>query len=384
GSGSTAGVVVPGDVPSIDIKAGSLFMSGPAAIQSSRFGPANPPTVTITADNIEVRNGSSIGMTNSFGGGSFATGGGTLTINGNNMTLSSDGSTRFTGISATSNFHPAYGAPGPNNGPPRPIAFSPFFQFADSASITINLTGNLIVLQNAQITTDSFAFGRAGAININATNMLLLGAGPNSTGVIAAQSERASDSGSVTLRATGNIDIQNGFRVSANTFGSGNGGAVDMTAGGAITVAGANSRILSATLQLTDAELNTFANRFAAFFGVSSLSYASLRTRLGVPPATGAFMQVLAELHAITDSAGNPWVAVTDFTPGDAGRISITTPLLTMNADTRIETSTGWDGNAGAVLANVGSLFLNDGAAIRSSSGVVLLTGQQSVGAGNA
>ena len=77
-------------------------------------------------------------------------------------------------------------------------------------------------------------------------------------------------------------------------------------------------------------------------------------------------------------------VAVTDFTPGDAGRISITTPLLTMNADTRIETSTGWDGNAGAVLANVGSLFLNDGAAIRSSSGIVLLTGQQSVGAGNA
>src|SRR4030095_13220517 len=149
----------------------SLFMSGPAAIQSSRFGPANPATITITADNIEVRNGSSIGMTNSFGGGSFPTGGGTLTINGNNMTLSSDGSTRFTGISATSNFHPAYGT-----GPTR---FSPFFQFADSASITINLTGNLTVLQNAAITTDSFGFGRAGGININAANMLFVGAGPN-------------------------------------------------------------------------------------------------------------------------------------------------------------------------------------------------------------
>ena len=70
-------------------------------------------------------------------------------------------------------------------------------------------------------------------------------------------------------------------------------------------------------------------------------------------------MQVLAQLKAKTDSAGNSLLAVTDFTPGDAGTISITnTPLLTMNADTRIETSTGWNGNAGAVVANVGWLFL--------------------------
>ncbi len=381
GSGSTSGVVVPGDVPGINIKAGSLSMSGPAAIQSSRFGPANPPTVAITANDIEVRNGASIGMTNSFGGDTFPTGGGTLTINGNNMTLASKGSSRFTGISATGTFHPAYGA-----GAAR--LFSPFFQFADSASVTINLTGNLTVQDNAQITTDSFAFGRSGAININAANMLFAGAGPNTTAVIAAQSERASDSGNVTLRATGNIDIQNGFRVSANTFGSGNGGAVDVTAGGPITLTGANSRILSGTLQVTDQELNPFAQRFIAFFTnnlhIPISDYASLRKALGIAPAPGDLMQVLAKLHAIKDSAGNPLVAITDFIPGDAGRISITTPLLTMNADTRIETSTGWDGNAGAVLANVGSLFLNDGAAIRSTSGIQRLTGEFSIGAGNA
>jgi filamentous hemagglutinin family protein len=388
GSGSNALVVpVQGDVPGINIKAGSFSISGPLAlIQSSRFGPANPPTVAITANNIEVRNGASIGMTNSFGGGPFPTDGGTLTINGNNMTISSDGSS-LTGISATSTFHPAYGAAGPNNGPPRPTAFSPFFQFADSASVTINLTGNLTVQGNTQITTDSFAFGRSGAININAANMLFVGAGPTPPpgviAAIAAQSERANDSGSVTLRATGNIDIQNGFRVSANTFGSGNGGTIDVTAGGPITLTGANSRILSGTLQLTDAELNSFAQRFAAFFGVfpaTSFTYASLRTRLGVAPAVGDFMQVLKKLHETTNSVSNPLVAVTDITPGDAGRISITTPLLTLNADTRIETSTGWDGNAGAVLANVGSLFLKDGAAIRSTSGIQGLSGAGNAG----
>src|SRR5262249_7203324 len=111
--------------------------------------------------------------------------------------------------------------------------------------------------------------------------------------------------------------------------------------------------------------------------------YATLRRVLGVAPAPGDLMQVLTKLNQMT-SGGNPLVALTDFTPGDAGRIAITTPLLTMNADTRIETSTGWDGNAGAVLANVGSLFLNDGAAIRSSSGIQRLSGDFSIGAGNA
>jgi hypothetical protein len=320
-------------------------------------------------------------MSNSFGGGTFPTGGGTLRIDGNNMTLSSDGSPLFTGIGATGNLHPAYGS--------GPTSFSPFFQFADSASITINLTGNLTVRGNARITTDNFAFGRSGAININAANMLFVGEGPE-TGRVAAQSGIAGESGSVRLTATGRIDMQNGFLVSANTFGSGNGGTVDVTAGEGITLTDANSRILSGTSQLPDQQLNSFALRFSGFFQnvlrnpIPITDYASLRKALGVAPATGDLMQVLAKLNAIRDSAGNPLVAVTDFTPGDAGRISLTTPLLTMNADTRIETSTGWDGNAGAVLANVGSLFLKDGAAIRSSSGIVLLTGEQSVGAGNA
>ena len=35
---------------------------GMAAIATNRFGPGNPPTVVITADTIEVRNGASIAM----------------------------------------------------------------------------------------------------------------------------------------------------------------------------------------------------------------------------------------------------------------------------------------------------------------------------------
>ena len=54
-----------------------------------------------------------------------------------------------------------------------------------------------------------------------------------------------------------------------------------------------------------------------------------------------------------------------------------------MNAGTRIDSSTLWDGNAGQIAGNVGSLTLNDGAQIRSQSGgVAVATGQPSVGIG--
>ena len=368
---------VAGDAPGINIEAGSLSMSGRASIAANRYGPGNGANVVIKADTIEVRNGSSVALSNLFGGGAFPTGGGSLTISGTNMTLTSDGNSRTTVIGSTGNFHPAYGG--------GPTLFSPFYQFADSAPVTINLTGNLTVLDNARITTDSFAFGRSGPININAANMLLVGAGAE-TGRIAAQSGLVGESGSIRLTATGKIDIQNGFQVTANTFGSGNGGVVDITAGQSITLTGTNSRILSGTLQAPDDQYNGFAQKFAGLFSVvpaTSFTYASLRSRLGIAPATGDLMQVLATLNSMT-SAGIPLVAVTDFVPGDAGRVSFTTPLLTMNADTRIETSTGWNGNAGAVLGNVGSIFVNNGAAIRSTSGIVRLTGDISVGSGNA
>src|SRR4029453_16356631 len=96
-------------------------------------------------------------------------------------------------------------------------------------------------------------------------------------------------------------------------------------------------------------------------------------------------MQVLRELNARRDSFGNPLVPATDLTPGTGGSVSITAPVLTAKAGALIETSTAWDGNAGQINANVGSLFVNDGSSISSTSGRVnLATLQPAVGPGNA
>jgi filamentous hemagglutinin family protein len=384
----SAGGLVQGNAPDIVIKAGSLLIGSVDVrggfIQTGRLGPGNASDVSITADTVEVRNGGNISLVNRFQGP-----GGALTIDATDVTLSSDGNSGFTGLAAQANFHPAYGQPG--------VPFLPFFQLADSGSITVNASGDVIVNGRAQITTDSFAFGRSNDITINAANVRLTGAGAE-TGVIAAQSRLSGPAGKVSINATDQIEVKGGFRVSANTFGASDGGVVELTADRSITLTGDQSRVLSGTLQLTDAEMDGWAHLYEPviqFLGGPPIpDYATLRAVLGVEPRPGDVMDVLARLSTIT-VGGNPLVAVTDFTVGDAGAISIKTPVLTMNAGTRIETSTGWgdivdpvtletSGNAGDVIGNVGSLFLKDGGAIRSTSGIQRLTGESSIGLGEA
>lgn len=342
--------LIPGDVPSIRIDAASLSMSGPSLILATRWGPGNPPDIVANADTISLGSGSFIGAQNFWDGP-----GGAITFNAETVTLAGD-------VFAQGDFHPLHGQPG--------VPFLPEFASAASGSITVKATDNLAVT-SATITTDSLAFGASADIVLNVGNAQFSGVG----GAVAAQSGLAGDSGNVTIMATGQIDIENGFRISAATGGSGNAGTVSLTAGGSINLTGANSRITGQTVQPLDIQLDSFAQRFDFFFSTSPMfgtpipDYASLRTALGIAPHPGDLMDVLAALNQIQDDFGLPLTAVPDVTAGDAGKIVINTPVLSMNADTRMETSTGWDGNAGEINANVGSLFLENGASIRSLSG---------------
>ncbi len=365
--GGTGGSVVAADVPNITIQAGSFRLLGqPATIQSRqpqiqtiRLGPGKSPLITISADTVEVRNGAFISVGN-FYANSAAEGAGEIVVNARDVTLSSDGNLSFTGLGANGTFHPTYGATAGT------ASFSELLTTADSGSITINATGKLTTLGRAQVTTDSVAFGKSGNVTVNAGDVLLVGEGAN-TGAIAAQSILAGSSGNVTINATGAIDVQNGFRVSTTTGGSGDAGVVSLT-GASVTVTGTDTRIQSGTAQPpdTDPNLNAFANRFNIFFfgrTTPALNYSTLRALLGVKPRPGDLMDVLNQLNA------RGLTKVTDLTPGDGGKVITNTPILTLDAGARIETSTLWDGNAGAVVGNVGSLFIKGGASIRSASG---------------
>src|SRR5262249_54815505 len=253
-----------------------------------------------------------------------------VTVNSRTVTLSGDSTSNFTGIFSNSGFNPTYGLAG--------APFRSDFTLADSGPITIKAIDKLTVGGGAQITSDSFAFGASSKITLNVGDALFSGQG----GALAAQSLLAGTSGDVSVNASGQVNIQDGFRVTAATFGSGDAGTISITANGGVNLSGTNSRIQSTTFQAPDSQYNGFAQRFASFFGSSpaTFTYALLRSRLGVAPAPGDILLVLAKLNAMKDSAGNPLVPATDPTPGAGGTVSIKAPVLTASTGSLIETST--------------------------------------------
>ena len=358
-------VAGPAKVPDITIEANSVTLSGFATVQTDRLGPGGAPSVVITADMVTVENGAAIALFNFFEGP-----GGTMSINANNIELSGGevfgGPAGATGLLAQGVFHPGYFT----------AAIDPPLSFSDSGTINVTATDTLSISGGAQITTDSRSFGRSNDITINSGNILLSDPG----GQIASQSLFAGDSGNVVLQAAGSgqIDIDNGFVVSASTFGTGNSGNVNISATQAVNISGSASGIASQTVPPPESELNAFAG---LILGDPSATFGDLAGALGLDPSTADLFDVLGALNGLELTAiPEPLV------PGDGGNITVTTPVLTASGqDSAIDSSTAWDGNAGAVNLGVGALTVSDGAQIRSRSGLVPIgTDILFVGDGNA
>jgi filamentous hemagglutinin family protein len=334
----------PTKAPDVTITAGgSVSLFDFAGIKAERNAPGEPANVVINADTVNVFSGGSVALFNTFAGP-----GGNLIVNAKDVSIS-DGSVGAQGV-----VHLAFlfGSTVPE------------LITADSGNITINASNSLNVTGLGQITTDSRVFGAAGAITINAGDILLSGTGQIDSGLIASQSNFAGDAGNVTINAARTITIKDGFRISSTSLGSGNAGNVSVMAGGSLTMSNAG-RILGRTNQPPDSTLN------ALFFEVFGTSFDDLRTEMGNPNA--AMMDVIAYLQG----QGRIQIPDLDLTPGNAGIVAVNTPGLTLNAGASLETSTGWEGNAGQILANVGTLSVNGGSFISSSSGIVL---RESVG----
>jgi filamentous hemagglutinin family protein len=376
------------DTPDISVEAGgTLTVSGlNATIRSERFiqdtaSPASFGNVAITADRVAVLGGGQIGAANRFSGK-----GGDLAVNAREIVLDGGNApaSRFTGFTTQSNFHPLYlTSPG--------FLTDARLTNGEAGTLTVN-ADTLTIKRGANITADNGGFGRAGDISINVRDLFLSGDG--ATTRISTQSTLAGDAGNITIRASERIELNDG-QISATTNSSGKGGFVDVTAGKSLTISGANGGIISLTAPPPTVSptggpgpLDIFAARlsplFQARFRVATPNFAALVAaieRQGVDlPDNAGWLDVLGALNKPPFSV----TAVANLTPGDGGQISVTTPSLVMNAGTRIDSSTLWDGNAGQIAGNVGSLTLQDGAQIRSQSGGVPVfgSGQPSVGFG--
>ncbi len=350
-------------MPEIKLSAPFMSLSGVSGVTVNRFGAGPSGTVAIDAGALTIANGASVSIVNKFMGD-----GGLIRIVAHDILLDGSGSEGFTGLAAQSAFNPNY--PG--------VAFDPELTFAGGGKIDVTTSGTLALRGGAEISTDSRSFGPSGAIKL-AVGELTVDASK-----IAAQSSLVGDAGAIDIAADGRVLLTNGGQISAATFGGGAGGAIRVSAGAGIQIEGIRSGVSSQTTPLPLPELNRFAE---AFFG-TGVTFAEMVEFFGLPPGSDLFSVLDATNAALFPPILIPLTAVPSerLRPGTGGAIELITPALSITGiNAAIDSSTGWDGNAGDVHISADSITVRDGAVIGSRTGIPdLVNGQLLVGSGDA
>jgi filamentous hemagglutinin family protein len=395
-SGSTYGV---GNAGAATVTAGSLSVNGQGSSfltailsQSGGTGPSgNAGNVTVKVnDQLLVENAGEINS-DTFGSGAS----GKVNVSAGSLTMTGDRSGYGTYISSDSE----QGATGAAGG------------------VNVNVQGQIAISGNASISSDTFGVGNAGVVTVRGGSLSINGADDSTTAFsgISSQSEDSGvggHGGDVTVAVQGSIDLEPGADISASTFGLGNGGAVNVTAGsltingqgglfftgisGRSNGTGASGNAGTVTISVKDQFLveneggidsATYGSGTAGKVNVTAGSLSILGDNSGFATgissesnagATGAAGDVNINVPGHMAISGNAYVSATTYGTANAGQVSVTAGTLSINGANNPSGFTGIDsdtqgtgvgGHGGDVTITVaGSVQLEAGGSISAST----------------
>ena len=307
-SGSTA------NAGKIAIATKNLNLSDGAVIDTSTFGTGNAGAINVTATGDVTIDGENSRLSSGIKSlvGSDAEGNsGAITIKTNNLNLTNGGLVNATtfGIGNAGAINIVATGDVTVDGADSIGLVSGIISgvdldaVGDSGGIDI-LASNLNLTNGGVVSASTFSIGKAGAISITATGDVTIDGkdSPSLTSAIASEvnPNAEGDSGGIDI-STSNLNLTNGGRVSASTFGIGKAGAISVTATGDVTVDGENS--------------------------------------------TGFVSSIVSQ--------------VTSNAEGDSGGISISTNNLNLTNSGEVDATTFGTGNAGNLVINAGSIFIS-------------------------
>ncbi len=174
----------------------------------------------------------------------------------------------------------------------------------DGSSVTLNIAGDVSLLDSGKIAASTFSTGKAGDIVLHAGTLTIDGTNGDRflTGVVSGSSFGAhGDGGTVTVDVSGEARILGGGQILANTSSAGNAGSVLMTAG-ALTIDG--------------------TSRTDSFTGISTSSEESATGHGGeIEVRVGDSLSIL--------NAGG--INATTFSSGRAGNVVVQADSLTID-----------------------------------------------------
>ncbi len=301
----------------------------------------------------------------------------------------------------------------------------------NSGNIIIS-TASLEATNGGDVDASTFGQGNAGSVEITASDTITFD-GEDSEGFASGatslvNSGAVGDAGGVTI-TTGSLNLTNGGRVSASTFGQGNAGSVEITAtdtisvdgedpsddetvGGIFSTVGSDAvgnaggvEITTGNLTLTNAgtvSASTFGRGNAGSVTINASDTITIDGEDLEGFASGAFSQVnsgaVGDAGGVTIDTGSlnltngGVVSASTFGQGNAGSVEITaSDTITIDGedsggvpslvDSRVEPEAV--GNAGGVTITTGSLNLTNGGRVSASTlgqgdagNVIIKTGQ--------
>lgn len=300
----------------------------------------------------------------------------------------------------------------------------------NSGEIIIN-TNNLRLENSSVILTSTSGQGNAGAITINAQDSVnIKGIRDGLLSAIASEITETGrgDSGKITIE-TGTLTLNDGSLISANTFGIGNAGLIDIKATDSITLSGDNSsgfvnaittevaknaegnsegiKINTSSLTLQDGAVISASTFSLGNTGLIDITATDSLTMSGENSLgfTNAIVSAVRE-NAQGDSEGikintssliiddGSLISANTFGIGNAGLIEITATdsITILGEDSRSsisgiasEVGEGGKGNSGGIKINTGVLTINDGGLISASlsgegkAGAIAITATDSI-----
>jgi filamentous hemagglutinin family protein len=340
---------------SIVLRDGNLAVTG-IFNQVHGRGRGNAGPLIIQANRLEIRNGAEVN-TNTFGTGK----GGELQVDAGEIVISRDESPYFTGIGAQT------------------VSRRSGSDTASGGNITIH-AHKLEITRHGEISTSTYGKGKGGNLSIQAGELVL-----SKDGALSTDAEKGSigHAGNLTIRAD-KLTVSRGADISSATFGSGDGGEVQIIAGD-ILLSGEDATVskdgFASTGIFVQAEPNSRGNG-----GNVSLQAGKLRLESGGEISARTFGQgkggkLLIIADTLLLSGGNssksngkqsPNTAITSeatsSSSNDAGDVLIETNLLEIDQEGAITVATSGPGEGGDLIINANEISLNNGSTISAIS----------------
>ncbi|MBD2776505.1 beta strand repeat-containing protein [Iningainema tapete] len=380
----------------IFVTTGSLSLTNGALLVSNTAGQGNAGNITINArDTITLNgtgsNGSSSGLFSSVGSTGVGKGGdirlttGSLTVsdgarlvsnthgqgNGGNITIDVRDRVTFDGVGSNQNSSGAYSTVEPNG-------------VGNAGNINVT-TGALSLNNSAQFSAGTFGSGKAGDININASDAITL----NSTGSNGRLSGLFSGVGSTDVGKGGDIRVKSGTlslsnfaQINATTSGRADAGNISVKVDDAVTLTNSSQITTSvASGGLGKAgDIDILADSLLVTDGAQIQSVLFRPTgNLKAAQGRGGNIRVTT-----TDSITVSGISSTGFssalitgtgreTTGNAGNITLTTPNFRVSDAAVVNADTSGFGDGGNITINANSFAaLNGGQVLTNTYGTGL------------